>query len=129
MASHIIQRDVQSEIVIKDEIQGLQDGHQKLIREISRRVVEQIAEKNYWKLQIDYLLSQELDMGVVTERRVWIRDVKIWRDQEYTPRAASKHRILLRGAQKIKLRAVYRHPAEIDPVKPDKRNTLNFVLS
>lgn len=73
-------------------------------------------------------------MGVLTKKRLWIKDILLERVHEYHPYDAKSHRKIIRkinsnSEQIIKLRSSYKHPSEPKELKVDKKNTLNFILS
>ena len=80
------------------------------------------------------MVCEENQMGVLTKKRLWIKDILIEKPHEYHPYQAKSHRQIVRKIQPnseqiIKLRSSYKHPSEPKEQKVDNKNSLKFILS
>jgi len=79
--THTITVDEHSEKEISNKIESengllVKEDELILISEITKRIRQQIDPQiSYVKLQIHYMVNEEHQLGILTQKRVWIRDI------------------------------------------------------
>lgn len=112
--SHYIEIDEHSEKEVRNEVKSEGEGgvvtgqEEGMINEITKRIREQMdfqlkkraagldTNLGYLKIKVIYMVCEENQMGVLTKKRLWIKDILLERVHEYHPYDEKSHRKIVR---------------------------------